>query len=200
MLDSFPADVGEGGSLWKTDEKSDVYDMELVKVYLNTMKSARERDDLTSLGLCLRTVLHRNFAGIDRLLHLRFARVGTKNLVQEFNNEIIAAIKHIANTPDDERATDMLKVLKESYRSLGRTALCLSGGGALAMYHFGVLWRLLREGLCPQVISGTSGGSIVAAFLSCHAPDEILESIRPDVSTRYDRRWFRKLLKWFYTS
>ena len=128
MLDSFPADVGEGGSLWKTDEKSDVYDMELVKVYLNTMKSARERDDLTSFGLCLRTVLHRNFAGIDRLLHLRFARVGTKNLVQEFNNEIIAAIKHIANTPDDERATDMLKVLKESYRSLGRTALCLSGG------------------------------------------------------------------------
>ena len=195
MLDSFPADVGEGGSLWKTDEKSDVYDMELVKVYLNTMKSARERDDLTSLGLCLRTVLHRNFAGIDRLLHLRFARVGTKNLVQEFNDEIIAAIKHIANTPDDERATDMLKVLKESYRSLGRTALCLSGGGALAMYHFGVLLTLLREGLCPQVISGTSGGSIVAAFLSCHAPDEILESIRPDVSTRYDRRWFPKTFK-----
>ena len=30
-LDAFPADVGEGGSRWKADEKSDVYDMVLVK-------------------------------------------------------------------------------------------------------------------------------------------------------------------------
>ena len=194
-LDAFPADVGEGGSRWKADEKSDVYDRQLVKVYLNTMRTARERDDLTALGLCLRTVLHRNFAGIDRLLHLRFSRVGTKKLVQDFNDEIVAVIKHIAETADDEQAMEMLQVLKESYRSLGRTALCLSGGGALAMYHFGVLRTLLQEGLCPQVISGTSGGSIVAAFLSCHSPEDILQAIRPDVSTRYGRRWFPRPLK-----
>lgn len=194
-LDAFPADVGEGGRKWKADEKSDVYDMVLVKVYLKTMSKAREENDLNALGLCLRTVLHRNFAGIDRLLHLRFARVGTKKLVQEFHDEIVASIKHIADTDDDERVLEMLQVLKESYRSLGRTALCLSGGGALAMYHFGVLKTLLREGLCPQVVSGTSGGSIVAAYLSCQPPGELLESIRPDVTSRYGRRWFPTPLK-----
>ena len=143
------------------------------------MRTARERDDLTALGLCLRTVLHRNFAGIDRLLHLRFSRVGTKKLVQDFNDEIIAVIKHIAETADDEQAMEMLQVLKESYRSLGRTALCLSGGGALAMYHFGVLRTLLQEGLCPQVISGTSGGSIVAAFLMLSLAQRYLTSDSP---------------------
>ena len=115
--------------------------------------------------------------------------------MQDFNDEIVAVIKHIAETADDEQAMEMLQVLKESYRSLGRTALCLSGGGALAMYHFGVLRTLLQEGLCPQVISGTSGGSIVAAFLSCHSPEDILQAIRPDVSTRYGRRWFPRPLK-----
>ena len=189
-LDAFPAEVGEGGSAWKLDDKSDAYDKVLVKVYLNTMKTARERGDITSLGLCLRTVLHRNFAGIDRLLHLRSARVGTKVLVQAFNDEIVAAIEYMSTTDDEETAREMLKVLRESYRSLGRTALCLSGGGALAMYHFGVLLTLLRQGLCPQVISGTSGGSIVAAFLACHSPKDIVTSIRSDVSTRFGRRWF----------
>ena len=194
-LDAFPAEVGEGGSAWKLDVKSDSFDVVLVKVYLDTLKNARARNDVTALGLCLRTVLHRNFAGIDRLLHLRLARVGTKKLVSDFNDEIVAAIKHMTSVDDEEDAIEMLQVLRESYRSLGRTALCLSGGGALAMYHFGVLLTLLREGLCPQVISGTSGGSIVAAFLACHSPKDILASIRPDVSTRYGRRWFPIPLK-----
>ena len=189
-LDSFPADVGEGGVAWRADDHSEAYDSRLVGVYLNAMSSARERNDLTALGLCLRTVLHRNFGGIDRLLGLRFARVGTKKLVEAFRDEIVATIEHIAATNDNEHAIEMLQVLKESYRSLGRTALCLSGGGALAMYHFGVLKVLLSEGLCPQVISGTSGGSIVAAYLGCVPPNELLETITPDIPTRYSRRWF----------
>jgi TAG lipase / steryl ester hydrolase / phospholipase A2 / LPA acyltransferase len=189
-LDSFPADVGEGGVAWRADDHSEAYDSRLVGVYLNAMSSARERNDLTALGLCLRTVLHRNFGGIDRLLSLRFARVGTKKLVEAFRDEIVATIEHIAATDDKEHAIEMLQVLKESYRSLGRTALCLSGGGALAMYHFGVLKVLLSEGLCPQVISGTSGGSIVAAYLGCVPPNELLETITPDIPTRYSRRWF----------
>jgi len=194
-LDSFPADVGEGGAAWRSDDQSEAYDSVLVKVYLKTMSSARERNELTALGLCLRTVLHRNFGGIDRLLSLRFARVGTKKLVEDFRDEIVATITHIANSKDEGHVVEMLQLLKESYRSLGRTALCLSGGGALAMYHFGVLKVLLSEGLCPQVISGTSGGSIVAAFLSCVPPNELISTITPDIPTRYGRRWFPKPYK-----
>ena len=90
---------------------------------------------------------------------------------------------------------ETLRLVSEAHRSLGRTALCLSGGGALAMYHFGVIKVLLEEGLLPQVISGTSGGSIVAAFISMFPEEELLRSIRPDLSSRHGVRWFPPIWK-----
>ncbi|CEM20449.1 unnamed protein product [Vitrella brassicaformis CCMP3155] len=74
--------------------------------------------------------------------------------------------------------------------SIGRTALCLSGGGALAMYHLGVVKTLMEHGLMPRVISGTSGGSIVAGMLAICTNEEMKDVIRPDVSERYGVRWF----------
>jgi len=87
---------------------------------------------------------------------------------------------------------DTLRLVSETHRSLGRTALCLSGGGALAMYHFGVIKTLLEQGLLPQVISGTSGGSIVAAFISMFPEDELLSSIDSTLSSKHGPgvRWF----------
>ena len=95
----------------------------------------------------------------------------------------------------DSRIPETLRLVSEAHRSLGRTALCLSGGGALAMYHFGVIKVLLEEGLLPQVISGTSGGSIVAAFISTVPEDELLKTIRPDLSSRHGVRWFPPVWK-----
>ena len=74
-------------------------------------------------------------------------------------------------------------------------AVSQRGGGALAMYHFGVIKVLLEEGLLPQVISGTSGGSIVAAFISMFPEEELLRSIRPDLSSRHGVRWFPPIWK-----
>ena len=62
---------------------------------------------------------------------------------------------------------------------VGRTALCLSGGGSLAMGHLGLLKVLLAEKLLPRVVSGTSGGSIVAAIV-CLARDAELGAILAD--------------------
>ena len=49
----------------------------------------------------------------------------------------------------------------KSQHALGRTALCLSGGGSLAMYHMGVIRVMIEHQVLPSVISGSSGGSIV---------------------------------------
>ena len=193
---------------------------------------------MNKLGLALRTVLHRNFGGIDRLARTRHARVGTKKSAQAFLREVNASIKflgevgetaaetttteatnttpeetapsktsqHIGttrtDTPEDQileemehaltSVRDTLRLVSETHRSLGRTALCLSGGGALAMYHFGVIKTLLEQGLLPQVISGTSGGSIVAAFISMFPEDELLSSIDSTLSSKHGPgvRWF----------
>ncbi|KAH8741453.1 hypothetical protein FG386_002407 [Cryptosporidium ryanae] len=80
--------------------------------------------------------------------------------------------------------------------SMGKTALCLSGGGALAMYHLGVVKVLIQQNIMPKIINGTSGGSIVAALLATKKNDEILnEYIKPTVSNMYGNRWFPPFLE-----
>ena len=289
QLDKLPADNGEGGDEWRRDEGSDAYDAALCRIYLSVMRRSREGGDADALGLALRTVLHRNFAGIDRLLRLRHARAGTKTIAEEFVGEVCRSVRFLGgagtpayneavngwNTnghqytnggspgfsglgqerdkgeksngagggvkesiashgfsrhyelsssaegsgrldsprgvsmvslghrldsstplpPIDTRVPETLRLVSEAHRSLGRTALCLSGGGALAMYHFGVIKVLLEEGLLPQVISGTSGGSIVAAFISIMPEEELRKTIRPDMSSRHGMRWFPPVWK-----
>ena len=58
----------------------------------------------------------------------------------------------------------------------GRTALCLSGGGALALAHLGVCDVLMSAGALPTIIHGVSGGSIVAAIV-CVARDEAVRVV-----------------------
>ena len=108
-------------------------------------------------------------------MKLQHSRVGTKLLATRFKDETVRAIEFISSDEycEDEDVVDTLKLVREAHRSLGRTGLCLSGGGALAMYHFGVIRCLLEEGLCPSVVSGTSGGSIVAAFISMLSEEEL---------------------------
>ncbi|ACO69140.1 predicted protein, partial [Micromonas commoda] len=205
QLDKLPANLGEGGDEWRRDESrsSDAYDAALCKIYLTVMRQARAGGDAAALGLALRTVLHRNFGGMNRLLRLRHARTGTKLVAEEFTQELCRSVSgDRIDSPRggggggfDTRVPETLRLISEAHRSLGRTALCLSGGGALAMYHFGVIKVLLEEGLLPQVVSGTSGGSIVAAFISMFPEEELLKTIKPDLSNRHDVRWFPPVWK-----
>lgn len=44
--------------------------------------------------------------------------------------------------------------------------LALSGGGAKGAAHVGVLMALYEQGIVPDVVAGTSAGSIVAGCLA----------------------------------
>ena len=57
-----------------------------------------------------------------------------------------------------------------------KLGLALSGGSIKGFAHLGVLKYLDEVGLSPDIIAGTSAGSIMGAFYaSGYAPDEILE-------------------------
>jgi len=58
------------------------------------------------------------------------------------------------------------------------------------MYHLGLVKELLAHGLLPAVVSGTSGGAIVAGLLACRTDEELPAFITEDVSTRDGHRWF----------
>ena len=50
----------------------------------------------------------------------------------------------------------------------GRSALLLSGGGGLGIYHLGVIKALFEADLLPRIVSGSSAGAICGAILCCY--------------------------------
>ena len=61
-----------------------------------------------------------------------------------------------------------------------------AGGGALSMYHMGVVKALLENNAMPLVGSGTSGGAIVAGVIAMFTDEELLHDIiQDDIAVRY---------------
>lgn len=57
-----------------------------------------------------------------------------------------------------------------------KLGVALSGGGARGFAHLGVLKAMEERGLCPDILSGTSAGSLIAVFYAAgHSIDEIME-------------------------
>jgi len=92
-------------------------------------------------------------------------------------------------------------LFKRLNSQVGRTALCLSGGASFAYYHFGVVKALLEEDLLPDVITGTSGGALVAALVATRTNDELKELLVPGLADRINACsepmsiWFRRWWK-----
>jgi predicted acylesterase/phospholipase RssA len=61
----------------------------------------------------------------------------------------------------------------ETRQAFGRSALLLSGGATLGMYHLGVVKVLAENQLLPRVISGSSVGSIIASVVATRTDDEL---------------------------
>jgi predicted acylesterase/phospholipase RssA len=103
---------------------------------------------------------------------------------------------HISNIPIVEKGVAMLvattqltpeekrSLFKRMYTNFGRTALCLSGGASFAYYHFGVVKALLDADLLPEVITGTSGGALVAALIATRTDDELKALLVPALAGR----------------
>lgn len=57
-----------------------------------------------------------------------------------------------------------------------KLGLVLSGGGIRGVAHIGVIKALLENGIEPQVVSGSSAGSVVGAlYCQGYTPDQMLE-------------------------
>ena len=68
--------------------------------------------------------------------------------------------------------------------------LTLSGGGMRGIAHIAVLKALEEYHLKPDIISGTSAGSIVGAFYSLgKTPDEMMDIVRQ--TTFFSRSYLR---------
>lgn len=126
----------------------------------------------------------RNYIGIDDVMSdvARLRDMGLpyedKKLVHEIRRLTHATrsrLQHItATNPLTSKKTLLGKLLKIKH-SVGNSALMLSGGGSITMYHLGTIRALIEAGVYKSipVISGTSGGSIAAAMTACKTESEV---------------------------
>jgi predicted acylesterase/phospholipase RssA len=85
---------------------------------------------------------------------------------------------------DQLEAEEKRTLFKRLYTNFGRTALCLSGGATFAYYHFGVVKALLDADLLPEVITGTSGGALIAALVATRTNEELKKLLVPALANK----------------
>ncbi len=169
-------DALTGKAEWREEEPSELYDHAQIRYRLDRLKKFRKQQDWQGLLYALNEGIHGNMGGMGKSVLYRQAKSGTKVLVEQYIQEIDDALRFLAELPEETIPTQ--QKLDFFYRSnvcYGRSALMLSGGGMLGFLHVGVVSELLRHGLLPRVISGSSAGSIVAAALAAHTDEEMVE-------------------------
>lgn len=167
-------DAASGMSEWRLEEPSDLYDHAQIRYRLDRLRKFRKSKDWSGLLYALNEGIHGNMGGMGKSVLYRQAKSGTKVLIEQYIQEIDEALRLLAELPDEViPAQQKLDFFYRSNVCYGRSALMLSGGGVLGFLHVGVVTELLRHGLLPRVISGSSAGSIVAAALAAYTDEEM---------------------------
>ena len=134
------------------------------------MKAAREEGDLLIALAVLQQCLRKNVGGIfssDMYSHLHTGE--PKDTVTGFVDEIVSTLDWAAERAaecdvDDKDRLAARHLVEGAMATYGRTALCLSGGGMMRLYHLGDVKAILLKELLSDIILGASAGSLIAAF------------------------------------
>ena len=119
----------------------------------------------------VRCDLVRNLGNIaDTRLNQHFPIV--PGLIREYIDEVRLHLEQITLS-DDISIREKLTFLRETRHSFGRTALVLSGGGVMGVFHLGVLKALVDHHMVPRILAGSSAGSLVCAFIATRSDAEL---------------------------
>ncbi len=169
-------DQQAGFEEWKLNDASPHYDHKLIRRRFAQILGVRAGGDLRRAMFVLEEGLHGNLGHVSNPMLYRFTRFGTKRLIERYLAEVCETLDWVC---DEESAevplAEKIAFFEQSSQVFGQTALMLSGGAALGIYHMGVVKSLWEHGLLPHVVSGSSAGSVVAALLGTHTDEELRE-------------------------
>lgn len=169
-----------GGAKWRKLDKTTLYDYDVIRSRLEEVRSIRASGDAHRLLFYLNEGIHGNMGGMGNPALYNRSRFGTKDLICDYINELGEALKQVADAPETEVPfTDKLEFFRRASHCFGRSALMLSGAGALGPFHLGVVKALVEQDLLPDVISGASAGSMIAAFVGTHNDEELAALFDP---------------------
>lgn len=203
------------------------YNWAFVRELLSDLRASRAALDLPGTLHVLQQCTRKNVGGVMSPALFSFTNSGEpKHLVTEFLTEVVEALRWITTcaseqqpvTADDasgpaastisriaagrlsgpgevrEKVSVFLRRARAAY---GRTALVLSGGASLGTYHFGVVQALYRQRMLPHIISGTSAGAVIGAFVGVRTDEEIERDLTVDALQRNLKSlgapWVKKL-------
>lgn len=176
-------DRREGRDEWKEDETSTDYDWRLIRSRLKQLRQLRGERKVRQLVHHLRQGLHWNLGNIGNPRLYSYCRVGTKHLIHDYVAEVTGVLEYLADNDLEELPfAEKLKFFHDVALSYGRSALLLSGGATLGLFHVGVVKALYLEDVLPLVMSGSSAGAVVVAALGTRAPTELEELLDPEAS------------------
>ncbi|CAI2022548.1 hypothetical protein SEUBUCD646_0H01320 [Saccharomyces eubayanus] len=165
-------DEATGLSKWKDIDESSLYNYKLLRDLTLQMRHLRTSREYHRLLYLIRTKWVRNLGNMNNVNLYRHSHSGTKQIINDYLQEsqaVLTALAHESNMNDHY----LLGILQQTRRNIGRTALVLSGGSTLGLFHIGVLAALFESDLMPKVISGSSAGAIVASIFCVHTTQEI---------------------------
>lgn len=171
----------DGRSAWRQSAEDKNYNWHRVKQEIFEMEELRKKNDIIGLMDFLRCRLVRGSLGITRPNLYNVTRIGTKSLIEEYVKKIVNSLTTICNAPEklvsDEEKLGFFSEVRHTH---GRTALCLSGGARLGIYHLGVIKALHERQLIPRIITGASAGGFASAMLAVRKDEELSEWLQGD--------------------
>ena len=173
-------DARSGAAGWKRADESGRYDYRVIRRRYEELRRLRGSGDPHRLLYNLNEGIHGNMGGMGSPRMYQRARVGTKDLITRYIAEQVAALEQIAGVDDESiSVTEKLEFFRRASHCFGRSALMLSGAGALGPFHVGVIKALVEQDLLPNVISGSSAGALVAAIVGTRTDDALHEVFHP---------------------
>ncbi|MEM1091337.1 MAG: DUF3336 domain-containing protein [Pseudomonadota bacterium] len=178
-----------GHNEWKREKECVLYDYRLIAARTSLLRRLRRENEIDRLTFYLREELHGNLGNIANPALYQVARVGTKKAITDYLDEVVSALDHLCDGRFEGLSEDSKRVFfKRAAQSFGRSALLLSGGATLGLFHLGVIQELWLQGLLPRVLSGSSVGSIIAGVVGCHTDEELGDLFDP---AYLDLEWSR---------
>ena len=173
----------DGADAWRQDDVGEHYDWQLLRSKRDKLRDFREQRAWPKLVHHLRQGLHWNLANMANAALYGRARLGTKHLIEDYLHQVCAALDALVDLPAAQfDPAERVQFLDAVSRSFGRSALSLSGGATLGLFHIGVVRALHAQGLLPRVLSGSSAGAIVAAMIGTRTPAELDSLLDPDAA------------------
>jgi NTE family protein len=167
-------DHSRGNDLWRARDQSSQYDYVSIRHRLDRLRSLRARHDNRGLLFALNEGIHGNMGGMGKSSLYERSLVGTKQLIVDYVEEICDALQLLARPEVDEISVEeKFDFFRRAHHCFGQTAFMMSGSGMLLYFHVGVVKAMWQQGLLPAILSGSSGGSVVGAFVCTHTDREL---------------------------